>query len=167
MLGPLSPPPSTIGSVRMSFVPYGWLLSQNRPIYKSTSTKAATNAVKLSHLSPYKPGSPPSISKDLGSTNIQPKIVHDSAYKSYVTIISQVIDYTSEFATNITRGSNSGSQSYTTQHRFQYSDRSLSFPTKSTRRDNNRATFAQGPNPPPWLGQGNSCSSHGISHYLQ
>ena len=58
MLGPLSPPPSTIGSVRMSFVPYGWLLSQNRPIYKSTSTIAITEAIKPSYLSPYKPDSP-------------------------------------------------------------------------------------------------------------
>jgi len=36
MLGPLSPPPSTIGSVRMSFVPYGWLLSVRGILARST-----------------------------------------------------------------------------------------------------------------------------------
>ena len=34
------------------------LLSQNHPIYKSTSTIAITEAIKPSYLSPYKPGSP-------------------------------------------------------------------------------------------------------------
>jgi len=33
-------------------------LSQNRPIYKSTSTIAITEVIKPSYLSPYKPGSP-------------------------------------------------------------------------------------------------------------
>ena len=55
-----------------------WGLSQNRPIYKRTSTIATTKAFKPSHLSPYKFGSPSSITKDLDSTNIQAKIVHDS-----------------------------------------------------------------------------------------
>ena len=32
-------------------------MSQNRPIYKSTSTKTITETIKFSHLSPYKPGS--------------------------------------------------------------------------------------------------------------
>ena len=35
----------------------GWSLSQNRPIYKSTSTKTIAETIKFSHLSPYKPGS--------------------------------------------------------------------------------------------------------------
>ena len=45
-----------------SYIPKGswWamLQSQNRPIYKSTSTKAITEAIKPSYLSPYKSGSP-------------------------------------------------------------------------------------------------------------
>jgi hypothetical protein len=42
-------------------------LSQNWPIYKSTSTMATTETVTLSYLSPYKPGSPSSTTKDLES----------------------------------------------------------------------------------------------------
>ena len=34
-------------------------LSQNRPIYKSTSTKTIAEMIKFSNLSPYKPGSQP------------------------------------------------------------------------------------------------------------
>jgi len=33
------------------------LMSQNQPIYKSTSTKTIVETIKFSHLSPYKPGS--------------------------------------------------------------------------------------------------------------
>ena len=33
------------------------ILSQNHPIYKSTSTKTIIGTIKFSHLSPYKPGS--------------------------------------------------------------------------------------------------------------
>ena len=47
-----------------------------------------TKEVKPSHLSPYKSGSPSSIAKDLDSTNIQAKIVHDSTYPvtCYITV---------------------------------------------------------------------------------
>ena len=42
--------------------PHLW---QNHPIYESTSTMATTKAIALSYLSPYKPGRPLSIMKDL------------------------------------------------------------------------------------------------------
>ena len=66
----------------------GCLVSQNRPICKSTITIATTKAVKPSHLSPYKSGSPSSITKDLNSTNIQAKIIHDSTQPvtCYITV---------------------------------------------------------------------------------
>jgi hypothetical protein len=59
---------------------------------------AITEAGTLSYLSPYKLGSPSSITKNLESTNIQAKIVHDSTYKLYVTSSS----HTSEFNIVIT-----------------------------------------------------------------
>jgi hypothetical protein len=43
-------------------------VSQNRPIYKSTSTMATTEAATLSYLSPYKSSSQLSITKDLESS---------------------------------------------------------------------------------------------------
>ena len=43
-------------------------LWQNWPIYKSTSTMATTEMITLSYLSPYKPGSPSSTTKDLDSS---------------------------------------------------------------------------------------------------
>ena len=58
---------------------------------------ATTEAVKPSYLSPYKSGSPSSITKDLKSTNIQAKSVHDSTYKPHVTTSSQIVCYTLEF----------------------------------------------------------------------
>ena len=52
---------SWVTALRLSFL---WRetrapkVSQNRPIYKSTSTKTIAETIKFSHLSPYKPGSP-------------------------------------------------------------------------------------------------------------
>jgi hypothetical protein len=45
------------------------MLWQNRPIYKSISTIATTEAVKSSYLSTHKPDSPPSVTKNLGKHN--------------------------------------------------------------------------------------------------
>ena len=58
---------------------------------------ATAEVVKPSHLSPYKSGSPSTITEDLESTNIQAKIVHDSTYKPLVTRSSQIVCHTSEF----------------------------------------------------------------------
>ena len=58
---------------------------------------ATTEAIKPSHLSPYKSSSPSSITKDLKSTNIKAKIVPNSTYKPHVTTSSQIVCHTSEF----------------------------------------------------------------------
>jgi len=46
---------------------------------------STTGAVTLSYLSPYKHGSPSSVTKDLETSNIATKIVHDSTFMSYIT----------------------------------------------------------------------------------
>ena len=52
-------PMKSLGRCReVEYCTLGWRVSQNRPIYKSTSTIAITEAIKPSYLSPYKPGSP-------------------------------------------------------------------------------------------------------------
>jgi hypothetical protein len=66
-LGLASRPPEQDGGDRLA-TPSAGALSQNRPIYKSTSTMATIEVATLSYLSPYKPGNLSSITMDLESS---------------------------------------------------------------------------------------------------